>query len=130
VAVEIIRITDADFSTDDVIKNLKKPEVGCVVSFVGVVRGTSKKKIVDTVEIEAYNEMGRKTLQEIAEKAKGLYQIEDVSIIHRTGKLRVGDNIVCIAVSAGHRKDAFKACEWLINELKKIVPIWKKEIYK
>ncbi|MHA1301174.1 MAG: molybdenum cofactor biosynthesis protein MoaE [Candidatus Helarchaeota archaeon] len=129
-AVEIIRITDADFSTDDVIKNLKKPEVGCVVSFVGVVRGTSKKKIVDTVEIEAYNEMGRKTLQEIAEKAKGLYQIEDVSIIHRTGKLRVGDNIVCIAVSAGHRKDAFKACEWLINELKKIVPIWKKEIYK
>ena len=73
--------------------------------------------------------MGRKTLQDLVENAKKKFQINDVTIIHRYGKLKIGDNIVCIAVSAGHRKDAFKACEWLINELKKIVPIWKKEHY-
>jgi len=129
VAVEIIEITDKDFSTDDVLKKLKKPEIGCIVSFVGVVRGTSQQGMVDTLEIEAYDKMGLETLKEIVNKAKSQYEIEEVSIIHRTGKLKIGDNIVVIAVSAGHRRDAFKACEWLINELKKIVPIWKKEIY-
>ncbi|MHA1378621.1 MAG: molybdenum cofactor biosynthesis protein MoaE [Candidatus Helarchaeota archaeon] len=128
-AVEIIEITDKDFSTDDVLKKLKKPEIGCIVSFVGVVRGTSQQGMVDTLEIEAYDKMGLETLKEIVNKAKSQYEIEEVSIIHRTGKLKIGDNIVVIAVSAGHRRDAFKACEWLINELKKIVPIWKKEIY-
>lgn len=128
-AVDIIEITDKDFSTDDIIKKLKKPEIGCLVTFNGIVRGTALQGAVDTLEIEAYDEMGLKTLNEIVDSAKSQFEIYDVSIIHRTGKLRVGDNIVCIAVSAGHRKDAFKACEWLINELKKIVPIWKKETY-
>ncbi len=127
-AVEIIEITDKDFSTDEVIKKIKNSKTGCVVSFLGVVRGSSPKGTVNNLEIEAYDEMGEKLLLDLVEKAKSRFEIEDVSIIHRRGKLKVGDNIVCIAVSAGHRKDAFKACEWLINELKKIVPIWKKEI--
>ncbi|MFX1297167.1 MAG: molybdenum cofactor biosynthesis protein MoaE, partial [Promethearchaeota archaeon] len=83
---------------------------------------------VETLEIEAYDEMGKKLLLELVDKAKSQFEINNVYIIHRTGKLKVGDKIVCIAISAAHRKDAFKACEWLINELKKIVPIWKKEI--
>lgn len=128
-AVEIIEITENDFSTDDIINKLKQPEIGCVVTFVGIVRGTSEKGTVETLEIEAYDEMGKKLLLEIIEKAKTQFKIEDVYIVHRTGKLKVGDKIVGIAVSAAHRKDAFKACEWVINELKKIVPIWKKETY-
>ena len=128
-AVKIIEITDKDFSIDEIIKKLKRPEIGCVVSFVGVVRGTSPKGAVKTLEVEAYDEMGEKLLLELVNKAKTQFKIEDVAIVHRTGDLKVGDNIVYIAVSAAHRNDAFKACEWIINELKKTVPIWKKELY-
>ena len=126
-AVEIIEITDKDFSTDEVIKKMKCPEIGCIVTFVGIVRDKSSEATVETLEIESYTEMSKKLISELVEKAKAQFEIENVSIIHRIGKLKVGDNIVCIAVSAAHRKDAFKACEWLINEFKKIVPIWKKE---
>lgn len=124
-----VEITKKDFSTDEIIKKINCPEIGCVVTFVGIVRGSSRKGSVETLEIEAYDEMGKNLLLEIVEKAKSEFKIQDVYIIHRIGKLKVGDKIICIAISAAHRKDAFKACEWMINGIKEIVPIWKKESY-
>ena len=133
----MIEISNENFSVTEIVEKMKSPEIGCVVNFVGTVRSTSiyvsivetnPKGTVETLEIEAYTEMARKELSELANYAKKNFEITDVSIIHRVGKLKVSENIVCIAVSAGHRKDAFKACEWLINELKKCVPIWKTEI--
>jgi molybdopterin synthase catalytic subunit len=71
--------------------------------------------------------MAEKKLNEIRERALADYNIIEVSIVHRVGRIDIGDNIVLIVVAAQHRKDAFKACEWCIDELKRITPIWKRE---
>lgn len=123
----MIKITDKDFSVDKIVKKMKHPEIGCIVNFTGIVRETSQEGTVETLEIEVYREMAKKKLVELVKQAKKQFEINDVSIVHRIGKLKVSENIVCIVVSAAHRKAAFKACEWIIDELKKWVPIWKTE---
>ena len=128
--IDIIKITDKDFSVEEIIKKMKKIETGCIVSFIGIVRGVSNKKHVKRIEIEVYKKMANKKLCEIEKKAKDKYKINNIYIIHRIGKLNVSENIIYIGVSAPHRDDVFNACEWIINEIKKEVPIWKKEIYE
>lgn len=116
-----------DFDVDAVLKDMKKREgVGAVVDFIGVVRSEENLR---AIEIEAYDEMAREKLEGLEAGARKEFDIKDVVIVHRTGVLKPGDNIVLIAVSSAHRKDAFLACEWLIDELKKIVPIWKKDLH-
>jgi molybdopterin synthase catalytic subunit len=126
----MIKITQEDFSVDEILKQLKKNNVGALVTFLGVVRGDSEGKQVDMMEIEVYPEMALKQLNEIRKNALDLFKVEDVHIIHRFGSLNVSENIVLIAVSASHRSEAFDACEYIIDELKKRVPIWKKEYTK
>ncbi|MDI6639608.1 MAG: molybdenum cofactor biosynthesis protein MoaE [Methanocellales archaeon] len=123
----MIEIRESDFSIDDVIARMKKREVGAIVTFLGTVRGRSKGREVEKLQFETYKEMAMGGLGEIKEIAMRRFEIEDVAIIHRVGALAVSENIVLIAVSAEHRKDAFAACEFLIDELKNVVPIWKKE---
>ncbi|MDI6859800.1 MAG: molybdenum cofactor biosynthesis protein MoaE [Methanocellales archaeon] len=123
----MIEIRESDFSVDDVIARMKKREVGAIVTFLGTVRGRSKGREVEKLQFETYKEMAMGKLGEIKEIAMRRFEIEDVAIIHRVGALAVSENIVLIAVSAEHRKDAFAACEFLIDELKNVVPIWKKE---
>ena len=125
----MIEITNEDFSINEIVKKMKSSEIGCIVTFVGTVRSLSPQGTVETIEIESYTEMAKERLSELVEYTKKHFEIADVSIIHRVGKLEPSENIVCIAVSAAHRKDAFKACEWLIDELKKCVPIWKTETF-
>jgi len=117
----MIKITENDFSEDGIIRKMKKPEVGAVVSFLGIVRDDKIKKM----KIERYQEMAEKELKKLENNARKKFDVDDVMIIHRYGNLKVGDNIVLIAVSSAHRKDAFRACEYLINGLKKVAPIWK-----
>lgn len=126
----MIKITQEDFSVDEILKQLKKNNVGALVTFLGVVRSDSEGKQVDMMEIEVYPEMALKQLNEIRNSAIELFKVDDVHIIHRFGLLTVSENIVLIAVSAGHRSEAFDACEYIIDELKKRVPIWKKEYTK
>lgn len=123
----MIEIRESDFSVDDVIARMKRREVGAIVTFLGTVRGRSKGREVEKLQFETYKEMAMEKLKEIKEIAMRRFEIEDVAIIHRVGALAVSENIVLIAVSAEHRKDAFAACEFLIDELKNVVPIWKKE---
>jgi len=125
-----IEITNKDFSVTEIVEKMKSTDVGCVVSFVGTVRGTSSEGSVETLLVEAYIEMAKKELLKLANDARKNFAIEDVSIIHRIGELKVSENIICIAVSASHRENAFRACKWLIDELKKSVPIWKTEIIR
>jgi molybdopterin synthase catalytic subunit len=120
-----VTITEDDFYVDEVNNRIKMPQSGGIVTFTGVVRETTDDKKVSGIEIESYKEMSIKKISELIEQAKSKFNINEVEIIHRVGKLKIGDNIVCISVSAPHRKDAFVACEWLIDELKKIAPIWK-----
>jgi molybdopterin synthase catalytic subunit len=78
---------------------------------------------------EAYEPMALKEMQKLIAQAKSDFEISNVGIVHRLGKLKIGETSVVISVAAPHRKAAFAACEWLIRELKRTVPIWKKEVY-
>ena len=123
----MIRVTRNDFSVDEELKRVKTPSVGGIVTFVGVVRADSEGQRVDSMEIEVYPEMAEKQLQTIRGEAIKKFSVEEILIVHRYGNLMVGDNIVLIAISAGHRDSAFDACRYVIDELKKRVPIWKRE---
>jgi len=123
----MIRITCDDFSVDEELIRIKKPSVGGIVTFVGTVRDSSEEGSVERMEIEAYTEMAERQLTIIRDEAQEKFAIENVLVVHRYGDLKVGDNIVLVAVSAGHREAAFDACEYVIDELKKRVPIWKRE---
>jgi molybdopterin synthase catalytic subunit len=123
----MIRVTRDDFSVDRELKRIVKPSVGGLVVFVGTVRDSSEAGHVTRMEIEVYPEMAEKQLQAIRGEAIEKFGVEEVLVVHRFGDLSVGDNIVLVAVSAGHRGAAFDACEYVIDELKKRVPIWKRE---
>lgn len=117
-------ITKEDFSIDELVRKMKKPEMGAIVTFLGVVRADGGIK---EMNVEVYKEMGEKELEKLEREAREKFEIEAVEIVHREGSLKVGENIVVILVGAKHRKEAFRACEYLIDELKERVPIWKKE---
>ena len=123
----MIRITREDFSVDEVIRQLRTDEMGAVATFVGVVRGESKGRKVDHIEIHAYEEMAIQQLKAIKKRAIEKYGVKSVAVIHRVGSLKVSENIMLIAVGAGHRREAFDACRYVLEQIKKMVPIWKKE---
>jgi len=123
----MIKLTREDFSLDEVLVSLRKKTVGGIVFFIGTVRGESKVGDVTRMEIEVYPEMVMSQLQTIRQEAIVRFGVEDIYIIHRYGDLKIMDNIVLVAVSAAHRSEAFEACHYVIDELKKRVPIWKRE---
>ena len=102
---------------------------GALVLFEGVVRAQSRGQQVRALVYEAYGSMAQRQMELLAEEAQRRWPISDLAVVHRVGTLPVGETSVVIAVAAPHRGDAFDACEWLIDELKRTVPIWKKEIY-
>jgi molybdopterin synthase catalytic subunit len=103
---------------------------GAVVTFAGIVRGSNKGKKVLFLEYEAYPEMAVKMMIRIGEEIRANWGLEGVAMQHRVGRLNVGETSVAIAVAAPHRDDAFAACQYAINRLKRIVPIWKKEVFE
>jgi len=123
----VIRVTADDFSIDEELRKIRAPSDGGIVSFLGTVRDEAEGERVDRIVIEVYPEMAVKQLNAIREEAMARYGVSEVLVIHRYGELRVGDNIVLVAASAPHREAAFDACRYVINELKKRVPIWKRE---
>lgn len=120
----MIEITDADFSIENIVEKAKSEDVGAIVSFIGTVRNDGIK----SMELEAYKEAAIPELERIRDEAIGRFHLRSVDIIHRIGSLSVGDNIVLIVCAAGHRKEAFEGCSYIIEELKTRAPIWKKEI--
>lgn len=124
-----VRIQRGPFSLDEEVARLKKssPSIGAIVTFLGTTRDISRGKAVTKLEFEHYPGMAEKKLEEIRQQAIRDYGIIDAVIIHRIGVLPAGEDIVLIAVAAGHRDEAFRACRFCIDELKRITPIWKKE---
>jgi MoaD family protein len=124
-----VRVQQGPFSLDQEIEALKRSSstIGAIVTFLGTTRDLSKGKKVAKLEFEHYPGMAEKKLAEIRERAIREFGVINVTIIHRTGTLPVGENIVLIAVASAHRDEAFRACRFCIDELKRITPIWKKE---
>jgi molybdopterin synthase catalytic subunit len=102
---------------------------GAVVSFIGRARRDSRGKTVQYIEYEAYNEMARKELEKAADDAAGRWGITGCLVTHRFGRVDVGEASIIIAVSSPHRHEAFQAAQYLIDTIKRKVPIWKKEYY-
>lgn len=128
-----VRIQSANFSVDAEILRIQKTvqnpqKIGGIASFVGCVRDFAKEGSVQTMHLEAYEKMAVAEMQSLQQEAIHRFSLIAASLIHRTGNLLPGDQIVLIIAAASHRKEAFAACSWLIDELKARVPIWKKEI--
>jgi len=128
--VKLFEVTAEELSADDVIARLADPANGAVVTFVGVVRDNTDGRNVLYLEYEAYPEMAEDTLRQIgAEIQERWKSIRQVAIVHRVGRLGIGEASVVIALSAGHRPEMFDALHYAIDRLKEIVPIWKKEVW-
>ena len=126
----MIRIQEEDFSVDEVTAHLQAEGVGAVVTFTGSVRGKSKDgKEVVCVEWDVYIPMAKKEMQMIRDDAIQRFQLKNAAIVHRYGRQKPGERLVLIVAAATHRKEAFDACSFIMDEIKKKAPLWKKEVY-
>lgn len=125
----MIEISSQTIHIQSVIDSVSSEKAGAVNVFIGTVRDNSLSKNVVKLEYETYDAMAIKKMEELVNEAKTMWPIEKVGIIHRKGVLQIGDVAVVIAVSTPHRAESFAACQWIIDNLKKVVPIWKKEFY-
>ncbi len=123
----MIELCWGPLSTDKCVNAARRPRAGGMVVFIGAVRDVSEGKQVDFLEYEAYEPMALQKLNDVAEEAKTRWPVLAMAIQHRIGRLEVGDDAVVVAVSCPHRAEAFEACRYVIDRLKEVVPIWKKE---
>ncbi|HLK31910.1 MAG TPA: molybdopterin converting factor subunit 1 [Terriglobales bacterium] len=113
-----------------VIEGIKRPEDGAVAVFEGIVRNHSRNRRTLYLDYEGYEPMALKQLEELAEQALARFAVREVALVHRLGRLEIGETSVLIVVASAHRGAAFESCRWLIDTLKKTVPIWKKEYFE
>ncbi len=121
-----VRITKDDVDIAKLIEESKKESMGAIVVFDGIVRNDG----IDKIELSAYIEGATKEIEDIVADAEKKFNLLSVEVIHRIGVLDVGDNILVIVIGAGHRKEAFGGCEYILEEIKTRAPIWKKEHLK
>jgi molybdopterin synthase catalytic subunit len=124
----IFEITENPIAPDAFYRQVLQDSNGAVVTFCGVVRNHANNKPTRYLVYEAYPEMAKKKMAEIGAQVAARWGIHDLGIIHRVGRLEIGEISVLIAVSSPHRAEAFEACRYAIDRLKEIVPIWKKEV--
>jgi len=124
------RLTRDPISAAALAGQLRAPKDGAVVTFEGIVRNHSRGRATLYLEYEAYEPMAIRKLEEIAGEAKRKFAIDGIGIVHRLGRLEIGETSVAIAVTAEHRGEAFRACQYAIDRLKLVVPIWKKEFFR
>jgi molybdopterin synthase catalytic subunit len=116
--------------TPQALAAIKRGEDGAVVVFEGVVRNQTRGRKTLHLDYEAYDEMALQQMESLAAEALGQFKIRDVALIHRLGRLEIGEISVLIIVASAHRAAAFDACRWLIDTLKRTVPVWKKEYFE
>jgi len=126
----MIEITEKPISPELVINRVKTDSSGCVATYVGLIRDYSQGKPVLSVEYQDPQGRAETRLQEIANEAKQKWQLEALAICHRTGKLKVGDINLVVAIAAAHRTEGFAACQYIIDQFKQVIPTQKKETYR
>lgn len=126
----MFRVTDEAIDILEVIRAVVRPEAGALITFIGITRNSNEGRRVTSLEYEAYPEMAVEELERLGTETRRRWQISDIAIVHRVGEVEISDPSVVIAVSAPHRQAAFEACRFVIEEIKRVVPIWKKEIFE
>jgi len=127
--VNVVRLTREVIDAESLVRAAKQGEDGAVVVFDGIVRNNSRGRQTLFLDYEAYEEMAMKQMRELSGDAVKKFGVRHVSIMHRLGRLQVGETSVLIIVASAHRAQAYEASRWLIDTLKKTVPIWKKETF-
>ena len=127
---DFTELTTQPIDIGAVARHVVPPECGATVTLDGYVRKLSKGRETLYLVYEAYEPMALSELQRLGGQVHEKFDIAHIGIVHRTGRLEIGETSVVIAVSAPHRGAAFEACEWAIRELKRTVPIWKKEVFE
>ena len=127
---DFFELTTEAINVGEVARRVVLPECGATVTLDGYAREWTKGKRTLYLVYEAYDTMALTEMQRLGVEAHKQFEIAHIGIVHRTGRIEIGETSVVIAVSAPHRRAAFQACEWAIKELKRTVPIWKKEIFE
>jgi molybdopterin synthase catalytic subunit len=126
----MFHVTNQPIDLNELVRFVTDPEAGAVATFIGTTRNNNEGRNVIALDYEGYPEMAEKELRRIGEDAKTKWPICRMAIIHRLGPVQIGEASVIIAVSSAHRDAAFAACRFAIEEIKKTVPIWKKEVFE
>ena len=126
----MVLLTENKIDVSGYIDQVFHDESGAVVQFVGTVRKEGNGKELKGLFYEAYTEMAEKRLKEILDEAGSRWGLRKKLLVHRLGEVPVGEASIVIAVSAPHRKEAFEACSWIIDSVKKDVPVWKKDVWQ
>ena len=124
-----VELVEGEVDVNTLLRRVRHPQAGAVVLFLGMVRDTDRGQHVKFLEYEAYQPMAMKEMRRVAEEAQRRWPLLGIAMVHRLGHLEVGEISIAIAVSSGHRKDAFDAGRFAIDTLKQTVPIWKKEVW-
>jgi len=126
----MFRVTRRPIVVGTLLRAVRDPAAGAVVTFVGTTRNENAGRRVVRLEYEAFHRMAEREMKALATTAARRWVLRKVAMVHRIGVVPVGEASVAIAVSSGHRAEAFAACHWLIDRLKEIVPIWKREHFR
>ena len=127
---ELFEVTAEPLDSQRLVEAVRKDESGAVALFFGVARNHSEGRRVRALEYEAYASMAEKKLREVGDEVRARWPITGIGVLHRTGRLAIGEASLLVAVSAAHRKEAFEACHYAVDRIKETVPIWKKEIWE
>ena len=123
------RIVEEPIAADALHEVVRRDSDGAVVTFSGVVRDNSGGRRTRYLVYDAYRGMAEKKMEEIGGEVRGRWEVDQVAVLHRVGRVEIGEISVLIAVSSPHREAAFEACRYTIDQLKAVVPIWKKEVW-
>src|SRR5215210_751099 len=127
---DFFELTTEPLDVGAIARRVVPSNCGATVTLDGYVRQFTKERETLYLVYEAYQPMALKEMEKLIARARKQFEIENVGVVHRLGKLEIGETSVVISVAAPHRRAAFEACEWLIKELKRAVPVWKKEVYR
>ena len=125
-----IALTQNVIDTAAILATVRHPEDGAVAIFDGIVRNNTRGRKTRFLLYEAYEDMALDQMHQLAAEARRQFPVHEIAIVHRLGKLEIGESSIFIAVCSAHRAAAFDACRWLIDTLKKTVPIWKQEHFE
>lgn len=127
--IDLYEITESPLSLDALVVAVRQNTSGAVATFLGVVREFARGRRVSYLEYDAYPEMATTTLRQIGEEIRSRWPVDRIAVVHRIGRLRIGEASVAIAIASPHRREALEACAFAIERVKEIVPIWKKEVW-